>query len=144
MHLLAKTGRRLSAVMVLGLGLSAPGLAAENPCTVTPASPKDGPATESAPQSQVRTVPPALPNIVPKLVPPAREHLVTPDTPPDAAAPSRTTGEKRVYTLDAEAGSLTFGDGQAGRRPAAGSGDVQADYRYGEGQTGKQPLPPCK
>lgn len=40
-----------------------------------------------------------------------------------------------VYTLDRDAGKITFGDGQRGQRPPNGS-RIHATYTYGEGSEG--------
>jgi hypothetical protein len=53
--------------------------------------------------------------------------------PPGAAAPQ--PGPVEVFTLDAEAGVIRFGDGAHGKRPPAAA-LMRADYDYGLGQAG--------
>jgi len=43
--------------------------------------------------------------------------------------------DDRHFTLDRETGRVTFGDGEHGRRPAAGS-LLEATYRCGRGRSG--------
>ena len=43
--------------------------------------------------------------------------------------------DDRHFTLDRDTGRVTFGDGEHGRRPAAGS-LVEATYRCGRGRSG--------
>lgn len=50
-------------------------------------------------------------------------------------AAGETVGETDVFTLDAEAGVVTFGDGLSGRRPPPGE-VLYADYSYCEGREG--------
>jgi hypothetical protein len=45
--------------------------------------------------------------------------------------------DDRHFTLDRETGRVTFGDGEHGRRPAAGS-LVEATYRCGSGRSGNR------
>lgn len=45
--------------------------------------------------------------------------------------------DDRHFTLDRETGRVTFGDGEHGRRPAAGS-TVEATYRCGSGRAGNR------
>jgi len=58
-------------------------------------------------------------------------HDWTPATSFDAAAP-----DARVYTLDAEAGQITFGDGRHGLPPPVRMRVVARTYRHGGGQGG--------
>lgn len=40
------------------------------------------------------------------------------------------------YRVDPDGGSVTFGDGEPGRKPPAGSDEAAAAYRYGGGRAG--------
>ena len=53
--------------------------------------------------------------------------------PPGAPPPPRAPAT--VYTVDPSSGTLTFGDGMHGARPAPGA-TIRADYAYGAGQDG--------
>jgi hypothetical protein len=52
-----------------------------------------------------------------------------------ASLPEARAGDQ-VYVLDAEAGSIEFGDGVNGRRPPIGAEVIVAVYRQGTGSTG--------
>jgi hypothetical protein len=47
--------------------------------------------------------------------------------------------DDRHFTLDRDSGRVTFGDGEHGRRPAAGSA-IEAAYRCGGGRAGNRGL----
>jgi len=46
--------------------------------------------------------------------------------------------EGRVYTLDPDAGEITFGDGLSGTRPPSGRSGIIGAYRFGDGSIFKE------
>ncbi|MET0398124.1 MAG: baseplate J/gp47 family protein [Longimicrobiaceae bacterium] len=60
---------------------------------------------------------------------PVRDPLLPPGAGPEPA------GDPRVYAVDRESGTLSFGNGYAGMRPAPGAAIVAA-YAYGGGSSG--------
>ncbi|MGV9386414.1 baseplate J/gp47 family protein [Nonomuraea sp. NPDC003707] len=65
----------------------------------------------------------------------AGAEVPVPDLRLPPGAPQPAPAPDKVYTLDAEAGVLRFGDGLRGSRPPAGA-ELRADYDYGVGRAG--------
>jgi Baseplate J-like protein len=55
--------------------------------------------------------------------------------PPGSPSPKYSVDKVKVFTLDAEAGQLRFGDGEQGARPPVGA-VMRADYDYARGGAG--------
>ncbi|MEV5409794.1 baseplate J/gp47 family protein [Thermopolyspora sp. NPDC052614] len=65
----------------------------------------------------------------------AGAEVPVPDLRLPPGAPQPPAAPDKVYTLDAEAGVIRFGDGLRGRRPPAGA-ELRADYDHGVGRAG--------
>ena len=63
---------------------------------------------------------------------------------PGLPSPGGAGTAKPAYTLDQEAGTVTFGDGQSGQRLPSGTGTAAPAYRTGTGVTGTGGESPCK
>ncbi len=46
-----------------------------------------------------------------------------------------------IFTLDPDAGTISFGDGTTGQRPPTGTDNIGGTYRYGAGAAGNVPPP---
>jgi Baseplate J-like protein len=65
----------------------------------------------------------------------AGPEVVAPDPRLPPGTTSKVSGPSKVFALDAESGTVRFGDGQRGARPAAGA-RLRADYDFGVGRSG--------
>ncbi len=63
---------------------------------------------------------------------------------PKPLPPTGGGAGESAYVLDPESGTVTFGDGQSGRRLPSGSGVVAGTYSSGGGGTGHTTEYPCK
>ncbi len=61
-----------------------------------------------------------------------------------ATAPKPETRNPRAFNVDIESGTIHFGDGERGGRPATGKDYVSASYRYGGGSSGNLVCSNCK